>query len=139
MLGSVVQRVLTTCWGRYMWFSRYTGVSPEGQGPGSIGWFTPFNDMLRSGALTTCSGRICVGLPSTWIRSVNESIGTSRLDLNGVSGGIQSCLMRRYVVKSLKRMGVTPVLGAVRRYEAAGTNGSFKISYSPFKPCVCCG
>ena len=39
---------------------------------------------------------------------MNESIRASRLDLNGVSGGIQSCLMRRYVVKPLKRVGVTP-------------------------------
>ena len=52
---------------------------------------------------------------------MNESIGASRLDLNGVSGGIQSCLMRRYVVKPLKRVGVTPVLGAIRRDEAAGS------------------
>ena len=43
---------LATRWtGNYMWFSRYTGVSPEGQGPDSISLFTPFNDMLRSGAV----------------------------------------------------------------------------------------
>ena len=28
--------------GNYMWFSRYTGVFPEGQGPDSISWFNAF-------------------------------------------------------------------------------------------------
>ena len=28
--------------GNYMWFSRYTGVFPEGQCPDSISWFNAF-------------------------------------------------------------------------------------------------